>query len=161
MRIDYIYSSWVEEFRPSGEVKVIFNGRGYLRGTGDSTYLFSAPIKPFYMAVHGEWVRGVFYERGEVNRFSVIPCERGEGDKVRVRLVVRGVFKEGVLKDGVYTVPVDWRGRHKHVITIVGAVKVGGVRPQGALVSRHRAGFTLSWLWREGYKGLVSLKFTK
>lgn len=162
MEIDYVYSAWLEEIRPSGEVKVIFNGRGYLKGEGDAVFLFAAPIKPFYMAVHGEWARGVFYENDGTGarKFYVFSHERREGDKVRVRLVLRGVFEKGVLERGVYKAPVEWRGRHKHVITVLGALKVSGVKPPKALVSRGKAGVTMSWLWRKGFKGELRFRFT-
>ena len=157
MELSYTYSSWRERILPSRESKVLFVGRGVLKGEGDLVQVFEAPIRPFYVAVWGEWVKGYLVEEGQLVRFMLRVRDKGEGDRLKVRMVVRGVYLGGF--DGkVYRVMVNWPGRHLHVIGVPRGYRVAEVRPRGYSLRTSAGWSELTWSWPRGFAG--ELRFT-
>ena len=161
MRIEYIHTVWLEQIHPNREVKVIFNGRGVLYGKGNELLVFEAPITPFYMAVYGEWMKGMIIEDGGINKFIVFVRNKTEGDKVKIKLVVKGIYSPEIYDGRKYRQIVNWKGKHLHVIQTLPSYKIQSVKPKGYKLQRSRNKVSISWLWKKGYTGEIYLETIK
>ena len=161
MKIRYTYSLWIEEIKPSGESRVSFTGRGRLIGEGTRVELFSYPIDVHYMAVHGDWVSAVGYLEGEEAKTFYIETSRKKGgDRVNVRLVIKGSVKDRI-SNGKYMVNLDWSGKHRREIVLLGASKVSFIQPSRGQILPARAGIRVRWIWRRGYRGPLVIRYVK
>ncbi len=161
MDIAYEYSTWREDVGSGGDTKIQFSGRGLLSGEREKIKLFTAPIRPHYIAFTGEKIRGVIVEEEDDEyAYFVLLWEQGV-ERIKIRLVVRGRYSTEIFSTNRYSCRVNWVGRHIHVLVFPGKFSARKIRPSGYRIARTNRGLEVSWLWSRGFRGLVTIVLSK